>query len=276
VPVTGAAPEIRLGPGVFTAADGRLARLGGIDVAGPLLDVWRAPIDNDRVFSRDQNERKWRALGLHRMQHRIDEVVAGPDELVVRTRVAPAATHLGLSTTYRWTAGGDTLRLTVELTPDGDWQLPLPRLGLRMAVPGDFKHVEWFGLGPGEAYRDSRRAARVGRFRATVDELQTPYVFPQENGNRADVRWLTLRDDNGAGLAVAGEPVIDVTARRWTSEALDAARHPIDLRPEERIWLNLDYGQNGLGSASCGPGVLPAHQLPAVPTTFTVTFRTVG
>jgi beta-galactosidase len=109
-----------------------------------------------------------------------------------------------------------------------------------------------------------------------VDELQTPYVFPQENGNRADVRWLTLRDDTGAGLAVAGEPVIDVTARRWTSEALDAARHPIDLQPEERIWLNLDYRQNGLGSASCGPGVLPAHQLPAVPTTFTVTFCPVG
>ena len=131
-------------------------------------------------------------------------------------------------------------------------------------------------LGPGEAYRDSRRAARVGRFRATVDELQTPYVFPQENGNRAGVRWLTLRDDTGAGLAVAGEPVIDVTARRWTSEALDAARHPVDLQPEERIWLNLDHAQNGLGSASCGPGVLPACQLPAIPTTFTVAFRLVG
>jgi beta-galactosidase len=269
-------PVMHLGHGVFSAADGRLTRLCGIDVAGPRLDVWRAPIDNDRVFSRDQNERRWRSLGLHRMQHRIDEVAAGPDELVVRTRVAPAAAHLGLYATYRWTACGDTLRLTVEVTPDGDWTLPLPRLGLRMALPGEFQHVEWFGLGPGEAYRDSRRAARVGRFRATVDDLQTPYVFPQENGNRADVRWLTLRDDTGAGLAVAGDPVIDVTARRWTSEALDAARHPVDLRPEDRIWLNLDYGQNGLGSASCGPGVLPAHQLRAVPTTFAVTFRPVG
>jgi beta-galactosidase len=162
------------------------------------------------------------------------------------------------------------------VTPDGGWTLPLPRLGLRMALPGEFEYVEWFGLGPGEAYRDSRRAARMGRFRATVDELQTPYVFPQENGNRADVRWLTLRNGTGAGLAVTGEPVIDITARRWTSEALDAARHPIDLQPEERIWLNLDYGQNGLGSASCGPGVLPAHQLPAVRSTFTVTFRPAG
>jgi beta-galactosidase len=196
--------------------------------------------------------------------------------LVVRTRVAPAATQLGLYATYRWTAYGDTLRLAVEVTPDGGWTLPLPRLGLRMALPGEFEYVEWFGLGPGEAYRDSRRAARMGRFRATVDELQTPYVFPQENGNRADVRWLTLRDGTGAGLAVAGEPVIDIAARRWTSEALDAARHPIDLQPEERIWLNLDYGQNGLGSASCGPGVLPAYQLPAVRSAFTVTFHPVG
>jgi beta-galactosidase len=142
-----------------------------------------------------------------------------------------------------------------------------------MALPGELRHVEWFGLGPGEAYRDSRRAARVGRFRATVDELQTPYVFPQENGNRADVRWLTLTGDTGAGLAVTGEPWIDFTARRWTTEALDAARHPRDLRPEERIWLNLDYAQNGLGSASCGPGVLPSYRLPAAATTFTVTFR---
>ena len=182
-------------------------------------------------------------------------MTSGQEELVVRARVAPAATHLGLSTTYRWTACGDTLRLTVEVTPDGDWKLPLPRLGLRMALPGEFQYVEWFGLGPGEAYRDSRRAVRVGRFRATVDELQTPYVFPQENGNRADVRWLTLRDDTGAGLAVAGEPVIDVTARRWTSEALDAARHPIDLRPEERIWLNLDYAPERPGLRVLRPRV---------------------
>jgi beta-galactosidase len=275
-PVTPAAQGIRVGPGVFGAADGRLGWLGGVPVEGPQLDVWRAPIDNDRWFARDPNELAWRKLGLHRMQHRVDEVAVGPDELVVRTRVAPAATRLGLFTTYRWTADAETLRLTVEVSPDGDWELPLPRLGLRMALPGELRNIEWFGLGPGEAYRDSRRAVRVGRFRANVDELQTPYVFPQENGNRADVRWMTLRDDAGAGLAVAGDPWIDVTARRWTTEALDAARHPLDLAAEERIWLNIDYAQNGLGSASCGPGVLPSHRLSAVPATFTVTFRRIG
>jgi beta-galactosidase len=275
-PVTVTERDIRIGPGTFSPADGRLVRLGGIDVDGPRLDVWRAPVDNERGFSREPNEVAWRRLGLHRMQHRVDAVTAGPDELTITTRVAPAATNLGLRTDYRWTAHGDALRLAVEVAPEGDWTLPLPRLGLRMALPGTYRHVEWFGLGPGEAYRDSRRAARVGRFRATVDDLQTPYVFPQENGNRADVRWAVLRDDTGAGLALAGEPFFDLTARRWTTEALDAARHPVDLVPEDRIWLNLDHAQHGLGSASCGPGVLPIHQLSVAPTTFAVTFRPVG
>ena len=47
--------------------------------------------------------------------------------------------------------------------------------------------------GPGEAYPDSRRAARIDRFEATVEELQTPYVQPQENGNR----WAELADPTG-------------------------------------------------------------------------------
>ena len=121
---------------------------------------------------------------------------------------------------------------------------------------------------PGEAYRDIRRAARVGRFAASVDELQTPYVRPQENGNRTEVRWATLTDGRGTGLRVEGRPHFDVTARRWTSEDLDAATHTPELVPGDRIWVNLDHAQQGIGTASCGPGVLPQHDLDVVPTTF--------
>ena len=52
--------------------------------------------------------------------------------------------------------------------------------------------VSWFGLGPGEAYRDTRRATRVGRFSAPVGSLAVPYVRPQENGNRMHARRLSL------------------------------------------------------------------------------------
>jgi beta-galactosidase len=154
--------------------------------------------------------------------------------------------------------------------PEGDWPCPWPRVGLRMAVPAGLRRVEWFGRGPGEAYADTGRAARVGRFAASVEELQTPYLYPQENGSRADVRWATLGDGRGNGIRVEGEPTVHLTVRPWTSEQLDRARHPTDLRPEGRLWVNLDLAQQGIGSASCGPGVLPAYRLDPAPASLTV------
>jgi beta-galactosidase len=229
--------------------------------------VWRAPTDNDEGYhGPEQNAPRWRALGLDRMRHR---ALGGG-----RFRVAPAATDLALFATYAWE--GD--ELTVQVEPEGEWDdLPLPRLGVRFAVPRAYARVEWFGLGPGEAYPDSRRAARVGRFVRTVEELQTPYLMPQENGSRADVRWAELTDADGRGLRIEGRPHFALTVRPWTSEALAAARHPIDLEPDpEWLWVNADFALQGLGSASCGPGVLPAYRVLAAPASFTLAFRRLG
>ena len=267
-----------LGPGAFDQ-DGRLVALGGIPLAGPRLDVWRALTDNDlrgAGFGEDRSLGEvWREIGLHRMSHRIDDVRVEGTDLVVCARVAPAATDLGLATTYRWASDGVGLRLTVEVVPEGEWPCPLPRLGVRMAVPAELNRVTWFGLGPGEAYADTRLAARVGTFSRDVDELQTPYVFPQENGNRAEARWVTVLDAAGAGLKVSGRPTIEFSARRWTSEDLDAARHTTDLVPGDRIHVNLDHAQHGIGSAACGPGVLPQYRLDPRPATFGMIFQAV-
>jgi beta-galactosidase len=178
-------------------------------------------------------------------------------------------------TDYQWTATASGLRLVVSVTPEGGWTGMLPRLGLRMSVPSAFGRVEWFGLGPGEAYADTRRAALVGLYSAAVDEMQTPYVFPQENGNRADVRWATLTNFDGGGIRITGCPEFDLTVRRWTTEDLDAARHTSELTPRNRIWLNIDLAQNGIGSASCGPGVLPQHRLEPAPARFEIGFSKV-
>jgi beta-galactosidase len=130
-----------------------------------------------------------------------------------------------------------------------------------MTLPAELGSVEWFGRGPGEAYPDTLKAARVGRFAASVDDLQTPYVFPQENGNRIDTRWLTLTDQQGSGLRVTADPLVQFTARRWTTEDLDAATHNGELVARDRVWLNLDIAQNGVGTASCGPEALPQYVL---------------
>ena len=261
-PVRRSATSIEVGPGEFDPMRGVLRRLAGMPVAGPRLDVWRAVTDNDRGSRRGLRlAERWYALGLHRMQHRVCAVDAGPDELTVVTRVAAAQQEIGLLATYRWTAGVDALTLHLSVEPDTEWPVPLPRLGLRMAVPGDLGVIGWYGGGPGEAYADSRRAVRVGRFTREVDQLQTPYVYPQENGNRVDARWVELRAPDGHGLRVEGQPQFDFAARRWTSESLDAARHTTDLVPDDVIHLNVDIGQTGLGSGSCGPEVAAAYQL---------------
>lgn len=251
---------------------GRLTSFAGIDIAPPRVDIWRAPTDNDNDQWGPRLAKRWRQLGLHRMHERVVGVERDGHRIAVRTRLAPAATSLGLLAEYIWTAADErTLRLDLAVEPVGDWPVPLPRLGLRLGLPGRFDRAEWYGGGPGEAYPDSRQASRIGRHRATVDEMQTPYVFPQENGARMDVRWAALRDqESGGGLRWSGPRPFWFTARRWTTEQLDAARHQHELAPGDRIWVNIDLAQNGLGTGSCGPSVLPAYELHAAPARFTV------
>ncbi|MEU9449652.1 glycoside hydrolase family 2 TIM barrel-domain containing protein [Streptomyces sp. NPDC048277] len=271
-PVSGEG-RITLGPAAFDARSGALRTIGSVDVTGLRLDVWRATTDNDDGAAWQSDIRYgqlWRTFGLHRMRHRLDAVEPDGDALTVRTRVAPAAWEFGLATVYRWTSDGDRLKLTVSVTPDGDWTVPLPRLGVRFGLPAADR-VRWFGGGPEEAYPDTRSAALVGRWESTVDGLQTPYVRPQENGARADVRWAEI-----GGLRIEGDPEFWFTARRWTTEQLDAANHRTDLTPGDTVWVNLDHGQHGIGSQSCGPGVLPQYQLHAEPAEFSFVFTDIG
>ena len=256
---------ITLGAARFDGRTGELIGLGGLELDGPRVEVWRAPIDNDRPLVTG-----WRRAGLDRVHHKVLGVEAGGAGLTVRTRVGAAGTALGLDVVYRWSAEAERVWLTVAVTPRGSWDVPLPRLGVALSVAGEEGELEWFGLGPGEAYRDSESAVRVGRYRRTLAELQTPYVRPQENGNRRAVRWARLTRADGAGLSIFGDPVVDVTARPWSTAALTAARHSCDLRPDGRIHLHVDAAHHGLGSASCGPPVPAWHTLAAVPASFTV------
>jgi beta-galactosidase len=254
--------RLRLGPAVFDERTGSLVEFGGRPVSGPHVQLWRAPTDNDRAPHGPGPGRLWRELGLDRLQHRLDAVEVHDDALVVRVRVAPAATDIGVLCTSTWNnPEPGSVGLTVDFDADGAWPCPLPMLGLRFGLPAEVDRVEWFGRGPGEAYPDTGLAARVGRFTATVAELQTPYVFPQENGRRADVRWVRLTDGTGRGVRVSGD--FGLTVRPWTAEALDRAAHPVDLEPDGHTWLTLDAGHNGIGSASCGPALSPQYLLPA-------------
>lgn len=270
----GAHRRIAVGPAEFEPVHGELVAFNGIAVAGPWLSLWRAPTDND-IGGSPSDARQWREAYLNQLRHRIvsaaiESTVDG-DEWVVRTHTAPPVFDRYVDVTYRWREIGDAVRLDVEVTPSGDWWFPVPRIGLLLRLPVDLHQVEWFGRGPGEAYPDSRRAARVGRFDNSVDKLTTPYLRPQDSGNRIDTRWVAFRDSAGAGLRVDGIEPFHFTAKRLLDDDLEAT-HRHELVRRDEIWVNLDHAVHGLGTASCGPGVLPAHQLRLGPTGWTMTF----
>ena len=72
---------------------------------------------------------------------------------------------------------------------------------------------------------------------------------------------LAHRGPDEAGLHVDGVPAIEFSASHFTAADLFAARHTYELTARPEVYLNLDLGQRGLGTASCGPDTLPQYCL---------------
>jgi beta-galactosidase len=254
---------VELGPGWFDGRTGRLAGLSGWDVQHVPLELWRAPTQHDaRTWDATTLDRKarWANAGLDRLRYRTVSVQPTADGLTVVTMVGAAASDARVLTTYQWTTDGRNLHAQVDVEPLGEWTVPWARLGVTFGVPAGFQTMTWFGLGPGQAYPDSRSAVRIGRYTRTIDDLQVPYLYPQENGARGDVRWAELSGSAGT-LRLAGDPHLALTVRRWTIADLAAAEHPADLRPSDHVWITLDALQHGLGSPTSGAPILPPHDL---------------
>ena len=244
--------------------------------AGPKLNFWRATTDNDRSWD---NAKPWREAGLDHLTHRIDSVEIerlGPSaaRITAKVRIAPPVHTRSFNCDYTYTiVGNGDVIVEAHGVPEGDWPNTLPRIGLTMAAPLDMRRVTWFGRGPGESYVDTKQAGRFGQYAFDVDDLYTPYVFPQEFGNRMDVSWVSLTDTHGTGLLVIGDPTTNFSAMRFTAEDLEKARHTCELTPRDEVVLNLDYKHNGIGSASCGHAPWEQYLLHPEEFRFSVTLR---
>ncbi|TCN39120.1 beta-galactosidase [Kribbella orskensis] len=242
--------------------------LGELPIRNLRLDVWRAPTDNDAIPGVAD---AWKEAGLHRVQHRVvsEGVHDGAWEVVTRT--APPALQWGLVATWRFTHIADgSLGLDLSIDPDGQFPATLPRLGITFELPR-IEQVEWFGTGPGESYVDTRAAAAVGKYSASVDELQTPYVRPQENGHHIDTRWAVV-----GPLRIEAVPTLfGLTVRNWTTSALESGKHSPDLVAGDTTYVTLDLAQAGIGSNSCGPALPDKYKLHTAPASLSVRFTTV-
>ncbi|MGW6521082.1 glycoside hydrolase family 2 TIM barrel-domain containing protein [Streptomyces sp. NPDC054962] len=260
--------------------DGSLTRLGGREVAGPRLELFRAPTDNDEgawgdVAESDanidgvSNAELWRRDGLDRLTTRRVSVERTTGALRTVDKVSAANSGSWVTVESVWSLEGDEVELRVEIEPSRGWHTVWPRIGIRFDLPdGDapVDGAEWFGLGPLESYPDSLRAAHTGRFSATVRDLAVDYARPQETGHRSALRRLTLTSAETEVLRIEALPDTrgrrpGFTLSRHTPQEIARAAHPFELPTSTTSHLIVDAAQHGLGSRACGPDVWPEYAL---------------
>ncbi|HRB80429.1 MAG TPA: beta-galactosidase small subunit, partial [Niabella sp.] len=132
-------------------------------------------------------------------------------------------------------------------------ELPeMMRFGMNMELSKRFNNFTWYGRGPWENYVDRKEDAFMGVWNGKVDDQAFPYYRPQEAGNKTDVRWLSLTDSNGKGIRISGAQPLSVSATNFRTEDWDPGitkkqQHPSDVLPADRVILNVDLFQRGVG-----------------------------
>lgn len=235
------------------------------EMAGPILQLFRAPPDNDKGFgkwlARDWREARLANLARHADLFEITETKI--DEIKIKAVVTSSGANGGYKLKTVWTICGDgSLEMESRFAPFGELPL-MPRVGVVMQLAKDFENIRWLGRGPWENYSDRKDGADVGVWPSTVTGQYVPYVRPQENGNKEDTRWLELTDATGSGLKItAAENPFSFSALHFTATDLVSVRHNYELQPRPEIILSLDAKMCGLGNSSCGPGVLEKFSVP--------------
>ncbi len=218
-------------------------------LTGPLRpNIWRAPTDNDEGGGDQSFAARWRAVSWDQVTFTGETLSAEVlnDQAVrvtVRGSLGDAVTYEGVYTVYG--SGDIVLRNQYRVTEDAP---PLPKVGLAVKVPATTQQLSWYGRGPHETYADRYTGAKVARYEGSVPEQYTPYVLPQENGNKTAVRWVTLTNQAGTGLFATGHGAyLNTSVHTYDLKAFDRATHTYEVEKTDDVTFNLDYAQAGLG-----------------------------
>jgi len=268
---------------VFSSKDGNLSQylLEGKEMLlqGTVPDFWRAPIDND--FGNDLHKRSgiWRKAGERKSR--------------VKMKIKKEKTHVNVIfemilndmkgqeiaeyiSTYAVYDNGDIV-VNNSFNKLNDKLPEIVRMGMNLQMPKSYNRMSWYGRGPQESYWDRKTSALVGYYSGSVSDQFWAYLRPQENGNKTDVRWMSITNATGNGLLFIGHQLINVTAQHLIMEDLESPertdgrhrggdkpvnRHTDDVKFRELTSINIDYKQMGVGGDnSWGAKTHPEYRL---------------
>nr|WP_314569725.1 glycoside hydrolase family 2 TIM barrel-domain containing protein [uncultured Actinomyces sp.] len=261
---------------------GRVARIGDMPVRID-LSVFRAPTDNDRgrgpvdYWGIDASNlgplgvgrgeagtshaMRWECARLHLLRRRLASIEEDGGVRRVVERWAPPAAQFGVTLTWEYAPvrigeeGPNALSVSLRVAPYGTWPPRVPRLGLRLELPGSTWHATWLGdtmIG----YADMSVPGARGCGSGDACDLWDVCVRPQEGGHRQGLEALSLRGEAGEFLILPASP-LGWSVSRWSERELAQASHWEDLPDSERLFLWLDVFQDGIGTRSCGPDARP-------------------
>ncbi|MDE5838287.1 MAG: beta-galactosidase, partial [Paramuribaculum sp.] len=146
-----------------------------------------------------------------------------------------------------------TVKVTETLTADKNAKVsPMFRFGMQLRMPENFDRIRYYGRGPNENYVDRTQAADLGIYSQTVAEQFYPYIRPQENGNKTDIRFWQQINHAGTGLEIISEQPFSASALNYTIESLDEGKaknqgHSQEVEKAPFTNLLIDKQQMGLG-----------------------------
>jgi len=231
-------------------------------------DFWRVPTDND--YGNNMLER----IGVWKDAHKqtsLKGITIEEEEgiIIVAAHNRNEVLALDLYSKYLINGAGE-IKISIAFNPAPYKPLPeLPRIGMQGVVSPELDQVNWYGRGPHENYSDRKNSAAIAEYVSTVEDLHFPYIRPQENGYRTDVRSLAMFNREGKGFRIIGLPSFCFNAQfysknQYCNEEKPCQKHSIDMKKEDRIYLNVDHKQMGVGGDNSW-GAQPHEQYRVLP-----------
>ncbi len=260
----------------FSRLDGKLVswQQDGIELIErpPRLTFFKPMIDNHK----QEYESLWHPNHLQIMQEHFRTLswrqLGEAVEVTVESLIAPPVFDFGMRCRYVYTLSPNgQLHVALSGQPYGGYDDIIPKIGFELGIRQDLDRLHYYGMGPGENYQDSRQSNWIDSFQSTVSEMWEHYPFPQDNGNRQQVRWATLTNRHGAGLYVRPDTPINLSVWPYSWEHIHGAQHINELEPSGYLTLNLDHKVLGLGSNSWGSEVLDSWRVRFEPFSFGLT-----
>jgi beta-galactosidase len=239
---------------------------------GPNPDFWRAPTDNDRGAGLLETGRGksqegkllypsniWAdAAGTWKPgQPSMEKLKDGSVKIVFKGGILNGDANVGVAYTVDSSGG---VKVAFDYTAAK--KLPmLVRVGTEWVLPKSISNITWYGPGPDATYSD-RNWQPVGVYQKSAMDNWFDYSKPQENGNKVDVRWMTVTDDSGFGLRVTSSELLSCNVLPWGHEDIQGKFYGWQLPQSKGTHMNVDLAQMGVGGDnSWGLHAHPEYQL---------------